>query len=157
MSLSPNPTAIDLFNQFDSTMDKILFIATLILTLSLLFSTIYFLYKYKFKIETFIFVSITGLVYIICTTPVLQNIHTDGFSDQPLKKIFLFTTSISLLLIIEGILTYAVITIMFKLLTVFISGDIKNALLYLYMLVIVLLLFIFIPFIFFRSTVTTFT
>lgn len=153
--MSPNPTVINQFNQFDTTMDKVLFFTFLILTLSLIFSTIYFLFKYKLKIETFMFISITGLIYIVCTTPLLQNINTDGFSDHPLEKIILFTTCMSLLSIIEGILLYAFISLIFKLLFVSIGDDkdisIKYTAIYIYCLIIIMLLFTIIPFIFFST------
>ena len=151
--MSPNPIAINLFNQFDSTMDKVLFITISILTLGLLFSTVYFLCKFNFKFKSFIYISLTGILYIICTTPLLQNIHTDGFSEQPLQKIIPFTTCISLLLIIIGILIYAFITLTFKTLLVSIGDDIsiKYTALYIYSLIIVMLLFIISPIIFFAA------
>lgn len=151
--MTPNPTGINQFNQFDTTMDKVLFFTFLILTLSLIFSTIYFLFKYKLKIETFMFISITDLIYIVCTTPLLQNIDTDGFSDQPLQKIVLFTTCFALLSIIEGILLYAFITLAFKCLSVSVGDNIslKYTVIYIFCLFIVMLLFTIIPFIFFST------
>lgn len=151
--MTPNPTVINQFNQFDTKMDMVLFYTFLILTLSLLFSTIYFISKFKFKVETFMNVSITGLIYIICTTPLLQNFHTDGFSDQPLQNVLLFTTTIALLSITEGILLYAFITLAFKLLSVSVSDNIslKYTAIYIYCLIIVILLFTILPFIFFST------
>lgn len=154
--MSHNPTVI---NQFDTTMDEVLFWIILILILGLLFSTILVLFKFEFKIKSFIIISIIGLLYIFCTIPLLKNIHTDGLSDQTLKNILLITTSMALLSIFEGILSYIFISLMFKILTAFISYDIKNTLLYVYTLVIVLLLFTIVPVIFISAidNFTTFT
>lgn len=132
--MSLNPKAIDLFNQLDSTMDKVLFIIILILTLGLLISTIYFLFKFNFKFETFIYISLTSILYIVCTTPLLQNIHTDGLNKQPLFTILLITTFISLLWVYEGITIYGLIVVSSKIFIFSINGEIniKNSILFLY-------------------------
>lgn len=142
--MSLNPIATDLFNQFDSTMDKVLFITMLILTLSLLISTVYFLFKFNFKFESFIHISLTGILYIVCTTPLLQNINTDGLNEQPLLTTLMITSSLSLLWIYEGIAIFGFMAVLFKMLMFSINGEIniKNSILYLYSLIIMFLLII---------------
>lgn len=140
--MSHNPTVINQFNQFDTTMDKVLFITMLILTLGLLFSTVYFLFKFNFKFESFIYISLTGILYIVCTTPLLQNINTDGLNEQPLLTTLMITSSLSLLWVYEGITIFSFMAVVYKMLIFSINGEIniKNSILYLYSLFIVLLL-----------------
>ena len=140
--MSHNPTVINQFSQFDTTMDKVLFITMLILTLGLLFSTVYFLFKFNFKFESFIYISLTGILYIVCTTPLLQNINTDGLNEQPLLTTLMITSSLSLLWVYEGITIFSFMAVVYKMLIFSINGEIniKNSILYLYSLFIVLLL-----------------
>lgn len=140
--MTPNPTVINQLNQFDSTIDKVLFFTFLILTLSLIFSTVYFLFKFNFKFESFIYISLTGILYIVCTTPLLQNINTDGLNEQPLLTTLMITSSLSLLWVYEGIAIFGFMAVVYKMLIFSINGEIniKNSILYLYSLFIVLLL-----------------